>query len=516
MDDRAHRAADAELVLVPLDAPAANPPGEVVEDVRVATISRGPRRRPGRRLQVALGVVAIGAAVAGVVAKIGDGPATNAAPPPPRWFALASTPAGRSVFVVEHDASGPDGAVTYFGDPDADDPFAADDLVVMVQTGAGGDAAPAGQYADPVGVRGTTGGFVDLGPGRADVPIALTFVEADRRVQAMTRHLGRSGLVEAVARLAFADDGSVTLTGDERGLRPVGGPRAFGVPLPIATHGSSRLAQYLSPAAPTASRPNDFLVVSSFAGDVDSLRLARFWGAQPTRVRGHDGVVLGGDADALAYRTLLWQLPDRTIVSIAGTGSEAELAAYADQVREFDADAWRALGSFPDGSTATTAARLPEPEPGPRGTVPPAPLPDDASLPSVLVGADGTLEGFAWEFEDRDRVGCLIVRERRSCIELGDPDDGPGRFVAVTAGDRRVVAFVTAVDVMQVVVEPPGRPPIGFRAGQTLTNGRRVFIGFTPAPASAVQREPVWAPVTVRSADGRATVSEQDVAVLVG
>uniref|UniRef100_UPI0032998E22 hypothetical protein n=1 Tax=Salmonella enterica TaxID=28901 RepID=UPI0032998E22 len=77
------------------------------------------------------------------------------------------------------------------------------------------------------------------------------------------------------------------------------------------------------------------------------------------------------------------------------------------------------------------------------------------SLPSVLVGADGTREGVAWEFEDRDRVGCLIVRDRRSCIELGDPDEGPGRFVAVTAGDRRVVAFVTAVDVMQVTVEPP-------------------------------------------------------------
>lgn len=517
MDEGAVTREPTELVVVPLDAIGAAPAVDGADDVQVARVARGARARPGTR-RVALVAMALVAAAAVVVAALSrDG--GSVAAPPPRWFALATAPEGRSVMVVDNETAFGGSHVSYFGDPGADDPFATRDLAVMVQDAPGASlAASSREFADPVEVRGTRGGFVELAPGRTDLPVTLVFVEGDRSVQAMSRHLGRDGLVEVVERLAFGADGSVSITGDARGLRPLGAARSTGPTLPIATDASARLVQYMS-TRPTSGASNGFLTVASFAGDADSLRLARFWGARPTRVRGRDAVSFGIDepdgGSGGSYRMLLWQLADRTVVAVAGNGTAEEVAAFADQVRELDAAAWRALGGSPDGGTATTAARLPEPSRGPQGTVPPAPLPDGSALPAVLVGADGTLDGIAWAFEDRDRVGCLVVRERRSCIAMeDDPASGTGRFVAVTSADRRVVAFVTTTDVVQVEVEPAGRPTLRFGGSQTLANGRRVFVSVTPAASASAG--PVWAPVTVRTADGRATVADQDVAVLGG
>lgn len=266
--------------------------------------------------------------------------------PPPTAFDL---PIAGSFFGTDS------AAVTVYGDPAADDPFAVADLAV-VESDADAFSLVPPEDSDPVTARGHQGSAGD------DVRLGawVRWDEApDRHVLVASRTLDRGQLLAVAGGLAEGGGGVVL------------GSASTGVPGPLERIGSvpdfllSSLSLGLAPTAPASavghvvgSETDEYdlgLFATTFEGDASDLAVIRWLSraGDEVEVRGHAGWT-GVDEVGSERRTLVWEESPGIVVVVESAGLDAaDLLAAAESLRPAGDEEWDALLS---GSASGDAA----------------------------------------------------------------------------------------------------------------------------------------------------------------
>ena len=256
--------------------------------------------------------------------------------PPPTAFEL---PMAGSFFGTDS------AAVTVYGDPAADDPFAVADLVV-VESDVDAFSLVTPEDSDPVTVRGHQGSAGD------DVRLGawVRWDEApDRHVLVASRTLDRGQLLAIAEGLAAGGGGTVL------------GSVPTGVPGPLERIGSipdfplSSLSLGLAPTTSASavghlvgSETDDYdlgLFATTFGGDASDLAVVRWLSraSDEVDVRGHAGWT-GLEEVGSTRRTLVWEESPGVVVVVQSTGLDAaELLDAAESLRPAGDEEWDAL-----------------------------------------------------------------------------------------------------------------------------------------------------------------------------
>lgn len=288
----------------------------------------------------AVGVLVVVVAGAVVWSRGGGASEGRAAGSAERFFVLSGLPADFAVTTI----LSPDGvsstpvASAYFGDGGADDPFASTDALVM--------AAPVSSEVTfddrgaAVFVHGVTGTFSTTNAMNDVLGFAahtLVFETVDRRVIVLSRHLDQAGLVAFADALVF-DATGISLAKPVPGMDRIG-PAYADSSLLGPSMGMRWLVSYHGAGGSVS--------LSVGHGDRDLLRVMRWWGATPTEVDGHSGVLTvapqSSGPDGPRRRSLTWLLDGGALLSVSAVSSTLDVRALAAQVREVTALEWDTL-----------------------------------------------------------------------------------------------------------------------------------------------------------------------------
>lgn len=483
-------------------------------------------------------LVAVGAVVAAVALAVGFGDEEEStlvtdSPPEARPMALTEVPDGLELIQadgidareLEADPPGQTQTIHLYGDPDAEDPFADDDLAVsVIRSDAPGDgegtalddvdrryglAEEDGEVVEVRGVEGVVHSSWTLAPA-----LAVSWIEQEVLVQVASHSLDEDALLELAEGLDLSDLDAPVPSALPSNLEPVGtaepglsGGAGWGDGL--VAYSLSYMEQpppspeTVSGQMPAGGPVPTSLSIFGFRASADGLLAAR-WSAggvgRDIEIRGHSGIVVEnesrssttsaggpsggaavGDDTSAQLITLFW-VEDGLVVQVDAVGLEVEeVLASAESLEPLDDEAWEELrDQFDFGLEAD--------------------LNGDRDLhgDQVELGT-GELDGQPWALvlEEASEDGIDL------CLELGTISNCMGYWPAeeVTAvtglaglassTDGRLLFGVVGVDVVEVatlvdgepyernhtVADPDGRPLRYFVVGAPDTSYEIVAYG---------------------------------------
>ena len=364
-------------------------------------------------------------------------------------------------------------AITVYGNPHAERPFAEADLAVFV-----GDNENLRLEGVPVTVRGREG----ANGSDSRLGYSITWQEERAtRVRVASRSLDRGQLL-AIAEGLIVDGRSVTLgsvPSDVSGpLEPVGAVSDLLGRPPVPASASGHFVVIDPPEGDLVGGAD----IATFAASASELGVIRWItrADDPVEVRGHSawtGAFEVGENEpgVLSYttRTLVWEESPGVLVAIqAYDTTEAALLAIAEGLRPASDEEWQALvdrtataDDDPDDATASATTVT-----APPGSEPPVPddvVPDDAVVYLQGEYADGTWAVYSDAAGDLCGVTASGDRGSATC---GGPDEP---VVTLHDNGGNLVALFGVLPEGATTVSIPG----GSATPQTneIGNGRTVY-----------------------------------------
>ena len=466
------------------------------------------RRRPAGRLWLAAAVVVLLAAAAGAVALAArdDGRSDVSSGSPldhllPSWLPVGFEPV-RAGGIPDSAGEGFSADIAIYGDPDADDPWAAPlavlhlaaDQAVLGDEPSSGEKVTVGGHdawlrpseglGDPAsGQSWEVEIQVDDGRLLVSGPLDRDDVLAAAQAATTQPAIGTSGLPDGYQELArgpFTD--SLLITSLFEGF--TGG----------ALDGSGLAVTYADPSDQDAARPA--LVVAQRPGPASAVDLLRLWTPEgdATSVHGRHAVVgrssePPGSAGENGVVAVQWAEPDGQIVTVVGFGvAEDAVLRVADGMRPAapgEVDALRSahavppprqLGAVPDGKVAVASG--------------------DSVTGQWRILADP---------RRHDNIGALTIERVWGALgstssTTGDRSEPPLDLQADYADGTAVIWGVLYVDAASVTAEAPGVEPVTLAIYEVPGWDHRVIAGSFPDDHF---RSTGGAVVIARDADGR-------------
>ena len=377
-------------------------------------------------------------------------------------------------------------AITVYGDPNADDPFATADLAVLESDVDPWSPLPP-ENEEPAAVRGHEGTSGD----EPRLGVWVSWEEGPDRHLAVVSHTLDRGQLLAVAE-------NLSVEGETAVLRsvPAGVPgpleRIGGVPDVLLTSvmlGMAPAARASAVGHMWGSETDEYdqsLIVTASAGDASDVSVIRWLtlAGDPVDVGGHAGWLGADDRGDITRRTVVWEEPPGVIVVVQAAGlTEAELLGVAENLRPADDDEWEALL---DGAASGNAA-------------PPDQGADQTDQAFVYI--EGTYSAGTWVvFDDVDRKVCSELTPDDPAADAIDLCSEPDERVATmddSDGNPVVVYGTLPEDAVDV-----GTPePVGPDHIRETDDGRRIYA--QPVEGSAPTA------VVFYDADGQPVATEE-------
>jgi hypothetical protein len=440
---------------------------------RLAPSTQRPRSlRPAAH--AVLGSMAVVALAVGIL-SFRDRPDETATLPPspaaprliPEVLPPGHRPGGASELAVDPSVASDAVAIDVYGDPTADDPFAAADLLIYTSARPlVGDQLDELGETDPVTVRGHAG-FADefLGDG-----VLLLWEEAPGLSIGIGSWSLDLGDLLAIAEGLDVDAGAHTVElgrlpdGIDGPLAPVGSADDFAsspalapLAVPVPAAGDGYVTYY---------RTDDYsfpghVVVAAFTGDAADLAVARWFAAAKTAtdVRGHpgwagsfqlppfdDGEGIVPESEDLFITTVVWEEVPGVVAIVQQFGhGEGDALALAESLRPASADEWARLLHLgeSDDVLLTDDERIARGQPSARSRLDSVHIP---MPPNSVNGAEGVYGSAGvwstWLLPDGTLCGAVDDGVAEEPVVTCDPNGGPVTVIPDSTGQPALVIGV--------------------------------------------------------------------------